>query len=461
MNDTGKTRPQILLADDESLFGRTTTELLRRAGFDVTWVENGHDAMAETCRRPPDLMIVDLNMPGNLRLELLSECRERFPHIPMIVLTGRPTLPSAIESVRLGIHDYLLKPIEIEDLVHSVRRALPEKPLATEPASTDPDAILGKSEPVRKLKEMIRAVARTNANVLIRGESGTGKELIAQAIHRQSPRSRGPMVVVDCSAIPESLVESTLFGHVRGAFTGATSPRPGLIKSADMGTAFFDEIGELPLPMQAKLLRVIQFGTFLPVGANDEEKSDIRIVAATNRDLALEAERGAFRQDLYFRLAVLEIVVPPLRERSEDIAVLAESFLAEIAARDQTPVKMLGADALRALERYRWPGNIRELRNVTERCACLEPSDRISVESLPLSIRQTQSPEMANTNETKSEREPDRDRRLRAADREYLAGLMERNFGNVARAAREAGMSRQGLHKCLNRVGLDPKSYRR
>lgn len=470
MNEFDNRKPRILIADDEPLFGRTTAELLRKSGFEVTWVENGAKALDEMSKGEFELAVVDLNMPGNLGLELLFECRRKHPDVPMVVLTGRPTLPSAIESVRLGIHDYLLKPIEIDDLVNSLRRALPKPGDLRETATAvEPElhsvagSILGTSPETLRMKEQIRKIARTSANVLIRGESGTGKELVAREVHKGSRRNQGPFVVIDCSAIPESLLESTLFGHVKGAFTGATTQRVGLIQAADKGTAFFDEIGELPMPLQAKLLRVIQFGTFLPVGASVEEKADIRIVAATNRDLVSEVASGRFRQDLYYRLAVLEIELPPLRKRSGDLAILGNAFLAEIAEREAMLPKTLSPEAIQALELYHWPGNIRELRNVMERTACLASNDLIGPDDLPEGLSREDSKLSRNISNPTSltGMHDDREILLRSTDFAYLQSLMKKHDGNVTVAAREAGMSRQGLHKCLKRVGLKADDFRR
>ncbi|MBI1323430.1 response regulator [bacterium] len=470
MKEFENRKPRILIADDEPLFGRTTAELIRKAGFEVIWVDNGGKAIAELEARPFDLAVVDLNMPGNLNLEFLIECRRKFPEFPLVVLTGRPTLPSAIESVRLGIHDYLLKPIEIEDLVNSLRRALTKpgelrekSPAPASSANSKSGLILGTSPETLRLKDHIRKVSRTSANVLIRGESGTGKELVAREVHDGSRRNQGPFVVIDCSAIPDSLLESTLFGHVKGAFTGATSHRTGLIQAADQGTAFFDEIGELPMSLQAKLLRVIQFGTFLPVGASVEEKANIRIVAATNRNLVSEIESSRFRQDLYYRLAVLEIEMPPLRKRTEDIAILGQAFLTEIAERELTTRKTLSPEAVRILERYPWPGNIRELRNVMERASCLSSTDLIGPEDLPEGISQeiSDSPPVFSSFMSLPSLEEDRVILLRSTDFAYLQSLMKKHQGNVTAAAREAGMSRQGFHKCLNRVGLKAEDFRR
>jgi two-component system response regulator AtoC len=462
MNSTETARWHILLVDDEPLFGKTMATLLKQNRFNVTLCENGEAGLAQLASHAFHLVIADLNMPGNMNLEFLMEVRARYPNTPLIVLTGRPSLPSAIESVRLGIHDYLLKPIELQDLLHSIERALPlQNSSPIEHVAFE--SILGKSEAIRALKELAFRVACSNANVLITGESGTGKEILARAIHASSPRATAPLVTIDCSAIPENFLESMLFGHVKGAFTGATHDRTGLLVTADKGTVFLDEIGELPLPLQAKLLRVIQFGTFLPVGGNEEKKVNVRVVAATNRLLSEETLRGRFRQDLYYRLAVLELTVPPLRLRAGDVSIIAASILQRIATRDDLALKKLSDAALAALQAYHWPGNVRELNNVMERCACLTSSTTIDVGDLPQEIiRPNFSTSLSMpTAEPQPEVPPvTREKRMEAVDREYLDDLLRRHKGNVSRAAHEARLTRQGLHKALIRLGLNAQDYR-
>lgn len=462
MNSTEPARWHILLVDDEPLFGRTMATLLKQSGYDVTLCEDGESGLQQLSKQAYHLVIADLNMPGNMDLEFLTETRAKYPNTPLIVLTGRPSLPTAIESVRLGIHDYLLKPIELQDLLHSIERALPS--VAASPLQHHAfDTILGRSEAIQTLKELALRVACSNANVLITGESGTGKEVLARAIHASSPRADSPLVTIDCSAIPENLLESMLFGHVKGAFTGATHDRNGLLSTADKGTIFLDEIGELPLSLQAKLLRVIQFGTFLPVGGNDEMKVNVRVLSATNRQLSEETLRGRFRQDLYYRLAVLELIVPPLRQRVSDISILAYSILQRIAERDCVAPKKLSDAAIAALQCYDWPGNVRELNNVMERCACLTPLSTIDVVNLPqeISHRANSVSTSSPTSELLAGNAPTtREKRMEAVDREYLDDLLRRHKGNVSRAAHEARLTRQGLHKALIRLGLNAQDYR-
>jgi len=482
---------RILIVDDEPLFGTTTQQFLQERGYDVQYVGSGQEGEEVLRSGGIDLVIADLDMPGNRKLEFLKTCRTEFQDIPFLVVTGRPSLPSAIEGIRLGIHDYFLKPIDLDDLLHSIERARPRE-LAEQrsDASRGEDVsgrdafpeIIGASLAVLTLKHLAGRVSKSNATVLIRGESGTGKELLARGIHANSMRRKGPFITVDCASIPESLIESTLFGHVRGAFTGAVESRVGLVGAADGGSLFLDEIGELPLPMQAKLLRTLQFGTFTPVGSTQEQKVDVRILAATHRDLAREAQEGGFRTDLYYRLSVLELVSPPLRDRHGDITHLAKVFIERIAARDQISVPSLSTDALDVLNAYRWPGNLRELQNVMERIVCMATSAEIGGDVVRQAIEQRIVPPSMGVADTATSA-------LEAGvvphsadglvggsvseagafthqdflsnnERRYIEELLRRNRGNVSRAAKEAKMSRQGLHKALLRLGINASEYR-
>jgi two-component system response regulator HydG len=460
---------RILIADDEPLFLQTTAALLNKAGYQSVCAADGDAALAALRREPIDLVLSDLNMPGNFKLEMLREGRERWPEIPLIVVTGAPSLPTAIESVRLGIADYLLKPIKYEDLLSSVRRALSHRPQHHEEdldqspqslARAFPE-IVGESQALAELLEIIARVAVTDANVLVTGESGTGKEVVARAIHRRSSRRDGPFQVVDCTAIPETLFESVLFGHARGSFTGAVKDQAGLLSQADGGTVFFDEIGELPAALQAKLLRVIQEQTFTPVGKTTPITVDARFICATNRDLELEVNAGRFRQDLYYRLAVIHIDLPPLRDRGDDIVLLARHFLKEL--QQQTPrVTEFAPQSLELLRRYRWPGNIRELRNAVERGIALARETAIAPADLPPALRKADGGDgPSDAAATFKSSASSRSETMGDAEREYLASLLRENSGNVAGSARQAGMSRQGMHKLLKKHGLDAADFRR
>ena len=457
---------RILIADDEPLFLRTTAALLEKAGFQCTMASSGHAALDALARESFDLVLSDLNMPGNLRLELLQEGREKWPNVPLIVITGAPSLPSAIESVRLGITDYLLKPVKYEDLLSAVRRALAQKERprlsVTQTAETAQDSsgfpdIIGESAPMQEIFEIIERVADTDASVLITGESGTGKEVVARAIHNRSRRTEGPLQIVDCTAIPETLFESVLFGHAKGAFTGAVKDQTGLLAEADGGTVFFDEIGELPHPLQAKLLRVLQEQTFTPVGKTSLVKVDVRFLCATNRDLELEVNAGRFRRDLFYRLAVIPIELPPLRERGDDVILLARYFLNQLQSQHRR-ISDFSEECLDLLRRYSWPGNIRELRNAVERGLTMARGEQILPSDLPVAVQRTgaeptKSQASRSAGATRAETVDD-------AERDYLVSLLRENAGNVARSARQAGLSRQGLHKLLNKRGVDADDFR-
>jgi DNA-binding NtrC family response regulator len=311
---------------------------------------------------------------------------------------------------------------------------------------------------MHQLFEIIERVTVTDANVLITGESGTGKEAVAAAIHRRSPRAKGPFQVVDCTAIPETLFESLLFGHVKGSFTGAIKDQAGLLSQADRGTAFIDEIGELPAPLQAKLLRVIQEQTFIPLGKSEPQQIDVRFICATNRDLELEINAGRFRRDLFYRLAVIHIDLPPLRERGDDVALLANHFLEQL----QGPISRVTGFSEQTIElfkRHSWPGNIRELRNAVEHGLAMASAKTIAPIDLPAALQRA-SLDAAATSESRGAPFGSRADALEAAERDYLIALLRENAGNVARSANQAGMSRQGLHKLLKKHAVDAGDYR-
>lgn len=463
---------RILIADDEPLFLKTTGELLTKAGYECRCVADAPAALDVLARERVDLILSDLNMPGNLRLELIHEGRAKWPEVPLIVITGVPSLPTAIESLRLGIADYLLKPVSYRDLLSAIRRVLGPpgaRPVdaPSEAAPQVPDAgqaapksaprfpeIIGNCPPLREVGEVIERVAQIDTNILITGESGTGKEIVARTIHQHSRRAAQRFQVIDCTTIPENLFESVLFGHMQGAFTGAVRSEPGLLRQAEGGTAFFDEIGELPVPLQAKLLRVVQDQTFTPVGKHEEVRLDVRFICATNRDLELEVNAGRFRRDLFYRLAVLHLELPPLRDRGEDIQLLADHFLALLHA---TNPRVTGlSDEVRAcLRRYAWPGNIRELRNVIERALALARSAQIERADLPPALQHAARPAAEAAPAAASHGQA-----LEVAEREYLLSLLQRHQGNVSRAARQAGLSRQGLHRLLNKHGIAAGNFR-
>lgn len=478
---------RILIADDEPLYLRTTGDLLRKEGYHCVCVPDAHQAMKRLREEEFDLVVSDLNMPGNLRLELLHDHNRLRKHVPIIVITGVPSLPTAIESIRLGIADYLLKPIKFEDLLRSVRRAIEHagqtRAAAEIPSRSEtelqnlfPD-LLGNSPAMIELFEIIDRIARTDTNILITGESGTGKEVVAKTIHQHSHRRDGVCQVIDCTAMPETLFESMLFGHKKGAFTGAVSDQEGLLKQCDGGTAFFDELGELPMPMQAKLLRAVQEQTFIPVGSHAPVTVDTRFICATNRDLQMEVRSGRFRQDLFYRLSVIHVELPPLRDRGDDVLVLAEHFLKRLT-RSNSRACHFAESTLDLFRAYPWPGNIRELRNVIERSIALCRGNRIEPSDLPETIKSaslgrtcihqsalpTPASETATAEITHSQHilaGASRDEAVKAAEHQYLLALMQTHGGNVSEASRQAGLSRQGLHKLLKQHNISAADFRR
>ncbi|WP_372718213.1 sigma-54-dependent transcriptional regulator [Novipirellula sp.] len=455
---------RILIADDEPLYRDTTAELLREEGYECICVENADDAIGLLLEHSFDLILSDLNMPGNLKLELLKEGRSKYSHIPMIVVTGVPSIPTAIESVRLGIADYLLKPVKFEELLMAIQRALLHPAAAPETeiesvSKTDrrgkfPE-IIGDSPAMIQLLDIVNRVAASNTNVLITGESGTGKEVVANTIHHHSARRDHAFQIIDCTAIPDALFESVLFGHVKGSFTGAIRDQKGLLRHCDGGTAFFDEVGELPAASQAKLLRAVQEQTFTPVGESTPVKVDTRFICATNRDLQSEVDAGRFRQDLFYRLAVIPIELAPLRERGDDVVKLADFFLEQLRPSGSN-ITGFSNEVIDCFRAYRWPGNIRELRNVIERTITLGRGETIEVGDLPPQLR---APD-ASSSDVAVLSEISRDEALDNADRAYLTAVLKKHNGVIASAARQAGLSRQGLNKLLKRHGIEANDFR-
>jgi DNA-binding NtrC family response regulator len=376
---------RVLFVEDDATLGRVLTQELTRSGFEVVHRTTGEAALAEAPRFQPEVALVDLKLPGLGGLDLLRELRQLDGHLQVVVLSGHGSIPEAVEAMRRGAYDFLTKPTHLDVLEQTLRRAGEKADLLLEnerlrraaSARDDPYEMLGESPAVEGLRRLVGRIAPTTAAVLIQGENGTGKELIARNLHRLSPRSDQPFVVVNCGAMPSELVESELFGHEKGAFTGAERRRVGLFEAAHRGTLFLDEVGELPLAAQPALLRVLQFGEIRPVGSDRTRIVDVRGIAATNRDLLREVREGRFREDLYYRLATFQIEVPPLRERDGDIPILARHFLKRAAARAGRRLRFDEA-ALRHLSTQPWPGNIRELDNAVIRLSVLAEGETIT-----------------------------------------------------------------------------------
>jgi two-component system response regulator PilR (NtrC family) len=386
---------RILVVDDERSMREFVSILLRKQGHEVELADSGDEAMGRLDAQQYDLVLTDLKMPGTTGLDVLQHAKSLDPSTQVILMTAYATHDTAVQAMKDGALDYVTKPFKVEELLVQVDKALDVRRLEREnlylkqqlAERTGLNRLIGKSAPMRQVYDMVLRVAPTPTTVLVTGESGTGKELVARALHENSKRSGGPFVPVNCGAIPENLIESELFGHVKGAFTGATGEKKGLFSVADGGTLFLDEIGELPMNMQVKLLRVLQERRIKPVGSAREESVDCRIVAATNRDLKAMVSDGTFREDLYYRLNVIQITVPPLRERREDLPLLVQHFVRKYAAELGKSLAGVDRDAMDLLLGYPYDGNVRELENIIERAVTLEMDEMISVESLPFHMQ--------------------------------------------------------------------------
>lgn len=398
-----KTKGSVLVVDDEPYVRDSLVSILRRHHYQVRTADGPAAALRAGILEGIDAVVTDLRMPGEDGLALLRKLSESEPGVPVIVLTGYGTVPSAVECMKAGACDYLLKPVAPEALLLILERALSQSTMRREleylrsgrgsqPARRSP---LGVSPGWKHIIEMVEATAPSDTSVLLLGESGTGKEEVAQLLHQKSARSRGPFVRVNCAAVPLDLFESEFFGHRRGAFTGAVADRDGRFRVAHGGTIFMDEINSMPESAQVKVLRVLQDGVFERVGESHSTAVDVRLIAASNADLEREVEEGRFRRDLFYRINVMTLYLPPLRERLEDIPVLSAAFLEEFTARFRKPVRSIAPEAMGMLQSYSWPGNIRELRNVIERGVLLEKGEQLLPSSLPFSLRQQKTAELA------------------------------------------------------------------
>ena len=387
---------KVLIVDDEPVVREVLRTVLSRAGYATSEAATAAEGLALFADPAVDLVLLDLMLPDRPGLALLPELREKRPDVPVVVVTAYSSVESAIAAMKEGAFHYVPKPFRNEEVVHLVAQALEKRRLVAEnlalkarlDSGTDFPEMVGRSAPMEKVFQIIRQAAPARSTILVTGESGTGKELVARALHRLSQRAGGPFVTVHSGALPPDLLESNLFGHVRGAFTGAVAEKKGLFKVADGGTIFFDEIGTVPLETQAKLLRVLQEREFLPVGAVEPVRSDVRVVAATNADLAKLVEEGKFREDLYYRLCVISIGLPPLRERKEDIPLLVDALVSRAARENDRPVPPVTPAAMKALLDHDWPGNVRELENVLERAVVLG-GGLVDLDQLPEGVRRS------------------------------------------------------------------------
>jgi len=387
---TAENGPRLLVIDDEAGIREMLTILFQKAGYRVTAAAGCVEGLVALAASPPDLVMTDLKMPDGSGLDILKKTRESNPDLPVVMITAYSSTKTAVEALKAGAYDYIAKPFDVEELKHVVARALEKKRLVDENVALKERAegrsaagVVGISRKMRTLFDLISRIGKTTSTVLIAGESGTGKELVAHAIHQASSRAAQPFISINCGAMPENLLESELFGHERGAFTGAVKEKKGLFHEAEGGTLFLDEIGETSVTMQVKLLRALQERVVRRVGGNTEEPIDVRIICATNKDLQKKVADGTFREDLYYRINVIPVALPPLRDRRDDIPHLVRHFLKKVSEDQGIEEKRITTEALRLLEAYAWPGNVRELENLIERTIALEPTDVISTASLP------------------------------------------------------------------------------
>ena len=448
----------VLIVDDEESMRHLLSVILRDAGYEARSVSNGEEAMKELAARDYDLVLSDVRMPRMDGLSLLREVQKSHPELTFIVMSAYGTHDSAIEAMKAGAYDYVSKPFRPDEVVLVLKKAEERERLAREnrrlrtelAAEYGAGNIVGASEAVQELLRQVRKVAPIKATVLLHGESGTGKELVARAIHELSPRASLPFVAVNCGAIPGELMESELFGHVRGAFTDASRNKKGLFAEADGGTLLLDEVGELPLGLQVKLLRVLQEEEIRRVGDTRSEKVDVRVVAASARDLSRAVKEGLFREDLYYRLNVVGIRLPPLRDRPDDIPLLARHFLARGARlRPEAPVTGFSAEALEALKAYRWPGNVRELEHAVERALVLCEGPEIREEDLPDELRGPRAPAAVPADGALSIK-----RAIRAVEEQLIRQALERTGGNRTRAAELLELSYRALLYKIKEYGI-------
>lgn len=443
-------RTTILLVDDDRPSREAMTEWLQREGFGVISVANGDEAI-QHIHDGVAVVVTDLKMPRTDGLTLVRVAKQQAPHAAVILVSGYGTVDTAVAALKDGAFDFLTKPVKPEELTHRIHKALEQRSMAAEIARLHAELnrhkgfenIVGSSPAMRQLFERIRLVADARSTVLLVGESGTGKELVARAIHRNSNRWTKPFVAVNCAAIPETLIESELFGHEKGAFTGAAERRTGLFQSADTGTLFVDEISELQPGLQSKLLRAIEYKKIMPVGNRKETDVDVRLITATNQDLAELTKQGRFREDLYYRLKVVELRLPPLRERREDIPLLVAHFVDQIAAENERPARSITPEAIAALKAYDWPGNVRELRNTLEGIIVLSLHDTIELSDLPTYISQLPSPQLAVQSGMT----------MAQIEREAIRRTLEQTDGHRVKTANILGLSVRTLHRKI-------KSYR-
>ena len=447
----------ILIVDDEETILQSLDGILADEGFEVIRAESGLVALEKIEEVIPDLVLLDIWMPDMDGIETLVKLKEAYPHLQVVMMSGHGTIETAVKATKLGAYDFIEKPLSLEKVLVSINNALDYYRLEEEVTlfrerDRDKYQITGESEAISSLREQIRIVGPTDAWVLITGENGTGKELVSHTIHQLSKRSRKPMVEVNCAAIPEELIESELFGHEKGAFTGAGNMKKGKFDLAHEGTLFLDEIGDMSLKAQSKTLRILQEQKFERVGGARTIHVDVRVIAATNKDLETEIDKGTFRDDLYFRLNVIPIQVPPLRERLEDIPQLADEFLKEFSLKTNLESKEFSEEAFEVLKKYHWPGNVRQLKNLVERLVIMTPEKRIQAEDIPAPFNR----EPAAKDEFDLSRMGDtyKDAKINF-EKAFIAKKLRDFNGNISQTSEAIGVERSNLHKKIKAYGLE------
>ena len=447
----------ILVVDDEEGIRRSLKGVLEDEGYRVILAEDGDKALSLMEEESPDLVLLDIWMPGKDGMVVLEEIRRGWPMLPVVMISGHGSIDLAVRATKLGAYDFVEKPLSLDKVLLTLRNALNYSFLEEENRRLRQqvrprDEITGTSPAIQRLKEQVRIIAPTSSFVLIHGENGTGKEVVARAIYKQSKRSQGPFVEVNCAAIPEELIESELFGHEKGAFTGATQMRRGKFDLAHQGTLFLDEIGDMSLSTQAKILRVLQEQRFQRVGGNRYIQVDVRVIAATNKNLEEEIRAGRFREDLYHRLNVIPIDVPPLRERLEDIPLLVEEFVEEFTKLRGYPRRKFSPEVMKAFEEYSWPGNVRELKNVVERLLILARSHVVELDDLrpPVWFGPREKPKTPSFPQTLKEARE-------AFEKAFIEEKLEEFGWNISRTAEAIGLDRSHLHKKMRELGIRPR----
>ncbi|MFZ4439133.1 MAG: sigma-54-dependent transcriptional regulator [Syntrophales bacterium] len=450
----------ILIVDDEESICKTLGGILTDEGYPVVTAASGEEALRVLEEEPPSLVILDIWLPGMDGIEVLKAIKAAHPHLQVVMMSGHGTIETAVKATKLGAFDFIEKPLSLEKVILVVNHAmnvvrLEEENLLLRQKVSHEYELTGNSSPILDLKEMIGIVAPTNAWILIMGENGTGKELVARSVHRQSRRVQKPFIEVNCAAIPEDLIESELFGHEKGAFTGATAMKRGKFDLANEGTIFLDEVADMSLKAQAKVLRILQEKTFERVGGNRLIATDVRVLAATNKDLEKEMEEGRFRQDLYYRLNVIPLRIPPLRDRKEDIPLLVSRFLKDFALKEGDEEKKVTDDVIASLTRHNWPGNVRELKNIIERLVIMTPTGVISkCDISPLfeeAGKEVLPPEMGVSSDSFRTAKQD-------FERQYIIRKLREFDGNISRTAEAIGLERSNLHKKIRGYGLEVKN---